>query len=228
MYADYFTVACKSPKGYNVLLIERGPGIETTPIKTSYSSNAGTAYITFDNVLVPVENLLGKEDQGFTVIMSNFNHERWVMCAFANRSIRMIVEECMKWVNQREVFGKPLHAQPVIRNKLAKMIAAVEAHQNWLEFITFQMCKMNYKEQSNHLAGQIALIKMSTTRMGHDVADDAVQIFGGRGITQSGMGARIEHFARTYKFDAILGGSEEILADLGVKQALKAMPKAML
>jgi len=108
------------------------------------------------------------------------------------------------------------------------MISACEAHQNWLEFITHQMCKMGYKEQSLHLAGQIALLKMSATRAAHDIADDAVQIFGGRGITQTGMGSIIEQFARTYKFDAILGGSEEILADLGVRQALKSMPMAML
>lgn len=61
------------------MLIERGEGVETKPIKTSYSPTAGTAYITFDNVKVPVENLLGRENKGIEVILSNFNHERWVM-----------------------------------------------------------------------------------------------------------------------------------------------------
>ena len=59
-----------------MLLIERSEGLETKPIKTSYSPSAGTAYITYENVKVPVENLLGKEGGGFQVIMSNFNHER--------------------------------------------------------------------------------------------------------------------------------------------------------
>ena len=58
-----------------MLLIENGPGVETKSIKTSYSSTAGTAYIIFENVKVPIGNLLGKEDQGFVVAMSNFNHE---------------------------------------------------------------------------------------------------------------------------------------------------------
>ena len=48
-------------------------------IKTSYSPAAGTAYVTFDDVKVPIENLLGKENEGFELIMSNFNHERWMM-----------------------------------------------------------------------------------------------------------------------------------------------------
>lgn len=60
-----------------MLLIERSEGVETKPIKTSYSSSAGTAYVIFENVKVPVENLLGKEGGGFPVIMFNFNHERY-------------------------------------------------------------------------------------------------------------------------------------------------------
>jgi alkylation response protein AidB-like acyl-CoA dehydrogenase len=62
-----------------VVLIERGEGVETSAIKTSYSPAAGTAYVTFDNVKVPVENLLGVENKGIHVILSNFNHERWMM-----------------------------------------------------------------------------------------------------------------------------------------------------
>jgi alkylation response protein AidB-like acyl-CoA dehydrogenase len=69
---------------------------------------------------------------------------------------------------------------------------------------------------------------MFCTRAEHEIADDAVQIFGGRGITRGGMGKHIETFHRTYKFNAILGGAEEVLSDLGVRQAMRSMPKAML
>jgi alkylation response protein AidB-like acyl-CoA dehydrogenase len=64
------------------------------------------------------------------------------MCCASIRSSRAIVEECMKWACQRRVFGAPLIAQPVIRNKLALMIAKVEGLQAWLEAVTFQMCNM--------------------------------------------------------------------------------------
>lgn len=67
----------------SVFLIERGEGVETKQIKTSYSTTAGTAYVTFDNVKVPAENMLGQENKGIQVILSNFNHERWTMvCKF--------------------------------------------------------------------------------------------------------------------------------------------------
>lgn len=227
-FADYFSTGVRTDKGLSVLLIERGPGVETTPIKTSYSPAAGTAYITFDNVKVPAGNLLGKENKGLQVILSNFNHERWIMCCGVIRSSRFITEECFKWTHQRKVFGKPLIAQPVIRHKLAQMFAKCEATQSWLENITYQMNRMSYAQQADLLAGQIGLLKAYSTRVAHEVADDAVQIFGGRGITATGMGRFVEMFQRSYKFDAVLGGSEEVLFDLGVRQAMRKMPKAVL
>ncbi|CAO3634403.1 unnamed protein product [Mucor hiemalis] len=223
-WADYFSTAVKTDKGMSMLLIERCEGVETKLIKTSYSPSAGTAYVTFDNVKVPVGNLLGKENRGFHVVLSNFNHERWSMLTGATQSARLTVEECFKWANQRKVFGKRLIDQPVIRHKLAKMIASVESVSSWVDSLTYQMNHMNYAEQSSKLAGPIALCKYQVTRMLHDISDDACQIFGGRAITKTGMGRQIETLQRTYKFTAILGGAEEIMADLGVRQAMKNFP----
>ncbi len=82
-----------------MILIERGPGVETKQIKTSYSTTAGTAYITFDDVKVPVENTLGVVDQGLKVVLSNFNHERWGMTTNAVQMQRNIVDETLRWVS---------------------------------------------------------------------------------------------------------------------------------
>jgi alkylation response protein AidB-like acyl-CoA dehydrogenase len=228
MFADYFVTGCKTDKGFSVILVPRGDDVETSQIKTSYSTTAGTAFVQFDNVKVPANHLLGQEDKGFIVIMSNFNHERFTMCCAVIRFTRMIVEECLKWCSQRIVFGKPLIQQPVMRQKLARMISLAEANQAWLESITHQMNSMSYAQQNKHLGGPIGLLKSYATKCAKEVADEAVNIFGGRGLTQTGMGRYAEAFHRTVKFDAILGGTEEILADLGVRQAMKNMPKSML
>lgn len=232
MFADVFVTAVRTggdgAGGISLLVIERDEGVETKRIKTSYTGSAGTAYVTFENVKVPVGNLLGTENRGFQCIMANFNHERWAMAAANNRLSRLVVEECMKWATQRKVFGKPLASQPVIQEKLGHMIAQVESVQAWIELITHQMCNMTYKEQTVKLAGPIALLKVQQTRVAHYVADEACQIFGGRALTRTGMGKVVEMFQRTNKFGAILGGSEEILASLGVRQALKQMPNARL
>ena len=108
------------------------------------------------------------------------------------------------------------------------MISLCEANQAWLESIAYQMCNMSYAQQSANLGGPIARLKSHSTRAAQEIAEQATNIFGGRGITQSGMGRVVEMFHRGYKFDAILGGTEEILADLGVRQAMKKFPKAML
>ncbi|KAF8338967.1 acyl-CoA dehydrogenase/oxidase [Cantharellus anzutake] len=219
MFSDYFT------KGFTMLLIPRGPGVSTTYIKTSYSSASGTAYVTFDNVRVPINHTLGEVDQGFKIIMSNFNHERWIVIVFCVQLMRNVVDETLKWASQRIVFGKPLIEQAVVRHKIAHMISGVESSQTWLEHITYQMNHMSYAEQAKHLAGPMALLKQNTTKFAQDIARDATQIFGGRAITQSGLGDLIEEFHRTTPFDAILGGAEDVMADLGVRQAQKFIPK---
>lgn len=117
MFADYFVTGCKTEKGFSVLLIPRDENIETKQIKTSYSTTAATAFVQYDNVKVPVGNLLGEEHKGFQVIMSNFNHERLYMCFGVIRASMTVVEECLKWCNQRIVFGKKLIEQPVMRQK---------------------------------------------------------------------------------------------------------------
>lgn len=65
-YSDLIDVQ----KGFTVILVERGEGVNTKPIKTMYSPAAGTAFITFDNVKVPVENTIGSENNGIFVIFS--------------------------------------------------------------------------------------------------------------------------------------------------------------
>merc|ERR1711907_224683 len=100
------------------MLIPRVEGVETKIIKTAYSSAAGTAYITFEDAKVPADMLMGKEGAGFKMVMSNFNHERWVIAVAMIAGTRYVVEECFKWAMQRKVFGKPLIGQSVIREKL--------------------------------------------------------------------------------------------------------------
>ena len=106
------------------------------------------------------------------------------------------------------------------------MTSQLEAVECWTESITYQMGKLTHAQQAVALAGPIALLKFLCTRVANLFADEGAQIFGGRGITRTGMGRVIEGFNRAAKFSAILGGSEEVMADLGVKQAQRLFPDA--
>lgn len=206
-----------------MMLIPRSDAVQTTVIKTKYSSAAGTAFVTFENAVVPKRNIFLGEGKGFPIIMSNFNHERWMICVFCLIRARLCNEEVFKWSMQRKVFGKPLVEQPVIREKLAQSFAGVESATSMMYDVTHAMNLMG--PQSAEIGGRIALLKYFVTRQCHLVADNAVQILGGRGVTKGGMGRCVEVFSRAYKVPSVYGGSEEIMADLAVRQAIKAYPK---
>lgn len=222
--ADIFVTAVRTGKaghnGLSFLVIERSEGVTTSKIKTSYSGAASTALVMFENVKVPRENLVGPENGAFKMIMANFNHERWLIVHSFLGPIRRVVADCYRWAMQRRAFGKRLVDQPVIRYKLAEMTAAIESIDAWAESITYQMEKMPFKDQMEQLAAPIALLKFHTTRCCVMIADNACQIFGGRAVTRTGMGKRIEEFQRGYKIPAIYGGSEEIMADVAVRQSV--------
>ena len=135
-----------------------------------------------------------------------------------------MTEKTILWTNQRKAFGKKLISQPVVRQQIAEMIALSEAVNYWYEAVTFQMCTLPAEEQTR-IGSQISILKVHFARSLHRVTDHAVQLFGGRGITQSGMGEEVERIHRACKMPGIFGGANEIMADVGVRLALKELPK---
>lgn len=81
MYAHYFVTLVKETTGeFTLLVIPRTEGVTTTHITLSGSTAAGTAFVDFENVQVPMDMVVGERGQGLKYIMSNFNHE---VCALA-------------------------------------------------------------------------------------------------------------------------------------------------
>ncbi|CEP09878.1 hypothetical protein [Parasitella parasitica] len=226
VYADYFCVAVRTGKpgfgGISLLLVEREmPGVSTRQMKCSGVWPSGTAYVTFEDVKVPKENLIGKENKGFKYIMWNFSSERMGIVIQANRFARVCIEESIKYANKRVTFGKKLIDHPVIRNKIAHMIRQVEATHAWMEILTYQANKLPPQLLPIRLGGPIALCKAQSTQTFEYCAREAAQIFGGLSYTRGGQGEKIERLYREVRAYAIPGGSEEIMLDLGVRQSLK-------
>lgn len=182
---------------------------------------SGTTYITFEDVKVPVENLIGKENKGFKYIMQNFNHERWGICVQSNRFARVCMEEAIKFASRRKAFGKRLIEQPVIRAKIAEMGRQVMATHAAIEDLTYQFKVMPKQMQPMVLGGHTALLKLQSTKTFEYCAREACQIFGGSSYTRGGQGGKVERLYREVRAYAIPGGSEEIMADLGVRMSLK-------
>eukprot|EP00026_Physarum_polycephalum_P005568 Phypoly_transcript_05603.p1 GENE.Phypoly_transcript_05603~~Phypoly_transcript_05603.p1 ORF type:complete len:531 (+),score=105.12 Phypoly_transcript_05603:28-1593(+) len=225
MYADYFTVAARTGgagmAGISLFLVPRGPGVTTRQLKLQGNWAAGTAYVTFENVEVPAENLIGEENHGFKYIMFNFNSERWGIIVQGIRVARVQFEEAFKYAHKRKTFGKRLVDHPVIRLKLAHMARQIEASQAWLESVTYQLCTMNPLEAATKLGGPMALLKAQATTTLEFCAREASQIFGGLAYTRGGQGEKVERAYREVRGFAIPGGSEEIMLDLGIRMAMR-------
>jgi alkylation response protein AidB-like acyl-CoA dehydrogenase len=225
VFADYFTTAVRTGGpgmgGVSLLLIDRSPGVTTRQMNCSGVWSSGTTYITFEDVKVPVENLLGKENKGFKYIMNNFNHERWSIVIQANRFARVCLEESLKFAQKRRAFGKTLIEQPVIREKIAEMGRRVMATHAALEDLTYQFQNMPEMLQPLALGGHTALLKVQATQTFEYCASQAAQILGGKSYTRGGQGEKVERLYREVKAFAIPGGSEEIMREIGVRQTLK-------
>lgn len=228
LWADYFSVAVrtggKGGQGVSMLLIERNtPGVSTSAIKVQGVKGSGTAFVEFDDVKVPVSNLLGKENQGFKVIMSNFNHERLGFVTQAQRFSRVCLEEALKYSQQRETFGQPLIGHPVIRNKLAQMASRIEAVSAWQDSLTYQVQTMRGSDAL--LGGPVGGAKAYATQVFEYCAREASQILGGISYQVGGRGAKVERLYRDVRALAIPGGSEEILLDLMIRQSVRSFEK---
>ena len=197
--------------GVSMLLIPTdAPGFSRTALDRKqgwWASDTATLY--FDNVRVPVENLIGEENQGFKVIMTNFNSERMGMAVQMEAYARVCLEEAVAWAQERQTFGQRLADHQVIRHKIAAMKQKINATQAYI-----RICNEAIASGTPNPA-DIALLKVQASEVMEFCAREALQILGGIGFMRGG---RAERIYREVRVNAIGGGSEEIMRDLAARQ----------
>jgi len=220
MRADFITTAVrtdpssKGAGGVSLLLIDGDtPGLTRTELKKMGWWASDTAHLRFDNVRVPVGNLLGAEGQGFPIIMNNFNTERLFMSALACSFAEVCLEEALEWARQRKTFGAPLSERQVIRHKLVDMVARIDAARSLLYELAYRI--EHKAADPAQLVARICMLKVAATQAMQFCADQAVQILGGMGFMR---GMKSERIYREVKVMMIGGGAEEIMKDLAARQ----------
>ena len=215
MNANWFTTAVRTggegAGGVSALLIPADlAGVSRTALdKKQGWWCSDTATIYFDNVRVPVGNLVGQENRGFSVIMANFNFERLAMSVAMEAFSRVCLEDAVNWARERKTFGQRLADHQVIRHKIADMKQRINATQCYLTHISAEV------EAGRERAGDIALLKVQSSQTMEFCAREAMQILGGMGYMR---GSRVERIYREVRVNAIGGGSEEIMRDLAARQ----------
>ncbi|KAF1813436.1 acyl-CoA dehydrogenase-like protein [Eremomyces bilateralis CBS 781.70] len=231
MYSDYFMTAVRTggpgAEGISMLLIPRMEGIRTRPVSIGAGKLSATTFVTFEDVKVPARYLVGEEGKGFRYTLSNFNHERLWIVFQGLRGSRTCIEDAMAWAMKREAFGMTLIEQPVVRHKFGQMARQIDSLQSWTEQVIYELDQLSDAEGSRLLGGVTALLKVQGGIVGKFVADECVKLMGGLGLTTTGQGARIEATYRSIPSLIVPGGSEDVMIDLGVREALKLSQKAI-
>ncbi|HJV51104.1 MAG TPA: acyl-CoA dehydrogenase family protein [Noviherbaspirillum sp.] len=217
MRADYITVAARTggpgASGVSALLVEGDmvglAGMTRTPLKKMGWWCSDTAQLHFDNCRVPLANLLGQENGGFFLFMSNFNRERLSLAWQAYAFSRVCLDEAAEWASTRTTFGKRLVGHQVIRHKLVAMATRVEATRALIEDMTLRI------ERGESPVAQICMLKNFAAQTMQFCADSAVQILGGMGYMR---GTKSERIYREVKVNMIGGGAEEVLTELAARQ----------
>jgi acyl-CoA dehydrogenase len=214
--ADYLVCACKTTEsgghqGISFLILERDmPGYEVTgKLEKMGWHSSDTGELTFTDVEVPVENLLGDENQGFYLIMRNFAWERLLMALGAVGGMRRLLAVAIDYAGEREAFGRSIGKFQAIRHKIAELGVKAEVGR-----------ALTYHALRTYVSGEDAIAdvvkaKLYTQRACVEVADECVQILGGYGYMRE---YGVERALRDARLGPIGGGTDEVMKEILGKQ----------
>ncbi len=216
VFADYMIVACKTAStgsgGISMILVDgNSKGITRNNLKKLGWKASDTAEIAFDNVEVPVENLLGEENKGFYYIMQRFELERLTLALGALASSEWAMEYTLQYMNERKAFGRTINKFQVLRHRIAQLSAELES----IKTFTYHVCKMH--ADKNYCVKEASMVKYLATELSDKVAYQCLQMFGGYGYMEEYKMAR---FFRDSRLGTIGGGSSEIMLEIISKMVI--------
>ncbi len=198
-------------KGMTLLIVEkRNPGFNVSrKLEKVGMHTSDTAEIFFQDCPVPPENMLGEEDQGFYHIMWELQPERLFGAVSSVAAAQIYLDMTIKYVKEREQFGRPIGKFQVIRHRLADLATDLEAAR--------QLCYhvAGLIQAGEFPAKEISMAKLFATRMANRMADEAMQFHGGYGYM---MEYPVQRFWRDSRLIRIGAGTDEIMREIISRQ----------
>lgn len=217
VFSDYLIVAAKtSPelgnKGMSIFVVDRETkGITATNLEKLGWKASDTAEIAFDNVIIPVENLLGEENRGFSYIMQHFASERLIMGVNAHARAEFALEYAIQYMSERRAFGKTIDQFQALRHKVADMASEVEMCKEFNYSIVYRLDKGQY------VVKEASMSKLMATKIADEVIYQCLQLLGGYGYMEEYPMARL---LRDSRLGPIGGGTSEILREIIAKMII--------
>jgi acyl-CoA dehydrogenase len=215
--ADFFTVAVRTggdgAGGLSLLLLERGmPGLTVSaPLKKMGWLCSDTGELTFDDVRVPVANLIGEENSGFYAIMGQFAAERLSLAVQAYATAQRCLDLTLDWIKQRHTFGRPLASRQVVQHRVAEMARQTDVARTYTRAVVDRWLA------GENVFSQVAMAKNTAVAACDYVVDNAVQLHGGLGYMRE---TEVERHYRDSRILGIGGGTNEIMTEIVAKLLL--------
>lgn len=206
--ADYYIVIAqtdpsKGHKGISAFIVEKGmPGFSHGKKERKLGiRSSDTVSLTFENVRVPKENMIGEEGFGFKFAMMTLEGGRIGIAAQALGIAQGCLDASLTYAKARKAFGKPIADLQAIQFKLADMATEIEAAR----LLTYQAAVL--KEEGQPFAKQAAMAKLWASKTAVKAALEAIQIHGGYGYVRE---YNVERYLRDAKITEIYEGTSEI------------------
>ncbi len=217
VYADYYVVAAKTNpelghKGISIFLMDtKTPGISATKLDKLGWRASDTAEIAFDNVEIPVANLMGEEGKGFPYIMQHFALERLIMGVNAHARAEYAIEYTIEYMGQREAFGKKINQFQALRHKLVEHATDVEHCK------VFNYAAVARLNKGEYVVKEATMSKLKSTQVADETIYSCLQMLGGYGYMEEYPLARL---LRDSRLGPIGGGTSEILKEILSKMVI--------
>ena len=178
--ADFVLVAAYTDRsqgfeGISLFLIEKGTrGLRISrKLKKEGSRSSETAELSFEDSLIPEENLIGGREGAFRDILKTLVEGRVVIAAGATGVARAAFEAALKYAKERVAFGRPIGHFQVIGFKLADMVTCIEIARTMIYRVAWMI------DQKRSCTSEASMAKLFATEMAEKVTNEAMQVFGG-------------------------------------------------
>ena len=211
VYADYYVVAAKTDpalgnKGISIFLMDTSSkGISATKLDKLGWRASDTAEIAFDNVEVPLENLMGEENKGFAYIMQHFALERLIMAINAHARAEYALDYTIDYMSSREAFGTTINKFQALRHTLVEHATEVEHCK------IFNYAAVARLDKGEYVVKEATMAKLKSTKVADETIYSCLQMLGGYGYMEEYPLARL---FRDSRLGPIGGGTSEILKEI--------------